>query len=71
MHPWALWRLLMIGLVALPFLVEVVVAAFRQRRTDAPTAMSGSEDRTGSAPMSRPSAWRVAGNGRIVEKRAA
>jgi hypothetical protein len=51
MHPWALWRLLLIALIALPFVIAVVIAGFRQRRTDATNATSG------------PGAWRVESDG--------
>jgi hypothetical protein len=80
-HAWALWRLVMIGLVALPFLVAVVVASFRQRRTDAPNATSGLADRSAPTAIWGPDAWHVSGEGRVenpsvdsaavVKKRAA
>ena len=73
--------MLVVALVAFPFLVAAVVAGFRQRRTDAPNATSGSDDKNASPAISGPSAWHVEGDGRVenrsvdsvavVEKRAA
>jgi hypothetical protein len=81
LHNWVLWRLLVIGLIASPFLVAAVIAGFRQRRTDATNAASGSDDRSAHPAISGPGAWRVEGDGRVeirsvdgaavVEKRAA
>jgi hypothetical protein len=44
-HSWVLWRLLMIGLIALPLLVVVVVEAFRQRYADGSSASAEHDDR--------------------------
>ena len=57
MHNWALWRLLIIGLIALPFLVAAVVAGFRQSRADAPIYSDGPDDKRASPEISGPSAW--------------
>jgi uncharacterized protein YpmS len=37
-HNWALWRLLFIALIALPFLVAAVVVGFREQRGKAENA---------------------------------
>jgi len=57
MHNWALWRALVIGLIALPFLVAAVVAGFRQSRADAPISSDGPDDKSASPEISGPSAW--------------
>ncbi len=52
MHVWALWRLLMLALIALPYLVAAVVMGFRQSHGDSST--SGARPRheavTGAQP---------------------
>ena len=57
MHNWALWRLLIIGLIALPFLVAAVVAGFRPSRADAPISSDAPDDKSASPEISGPSAW--------------
>ena len=57
MHNWALWRLLIIGLIALPFLVAAVVAGFRQGRADDAISSDGPDDKSASPEISGPSAW--------------
>ena len=46
MHAWALWRLVMFGLIALPFLVAAVVVGFRQSLADSSISSAGPETRT-------------------------
>lgn len=80
-HAWSLWRLLMIGLITLPFLVAVVIVGFRQSNADGSNAGAGHDDRNASSPSAGPDAWHAEGDGRvenrpvdstaIVEKRAA
>jgi hypothetical protein len=75
-HAWALWRLLMIALIALPFLVAAVVVGFRQGHADDPNAIAKP-----SSPVAGPDAWRKQGNAHfearsvddamVVEQRAA
>jgi hypothetical protein len=75
-HAWALWRLLMLALIALPFLVAVVVVGFRQGHADGRNAVAEP-----SSPIAGPGAWRKEGNARFearsvddavaVEQRAA
>jgi hypothetical protein len=56
MHAWALWRLLMIGLIALPFIVAAVVIGFRQSHAGNSISGAGPDDK--SAPeISGPSVW--------------
>ena len=57
MHNWALWRALVIGLIALPFLVAAVVAGFRQSRADAPISSDGPDDKSASPEISGPGTW--------------
>ena len=82
MHAWALWRLVIVGLIALPFLVAAVVVGFRQSHVDGSILSSGPDDMSASAEISGPGAWRVASETRhpeshgndgapVVDKRAA
>ena len=57
MHAWALWRLLMIGLIALPFLVAAVVVGFRQSHADDSISSAQPDDKSGSPEFSGPDAW--------------
>lgn len=57
MHAWALWRLVMFGLIALPFLVAAVVVGFRQSHADGSISGTGSDDKSASAEISGPSKW--------------
>jgi hypothetical protein len=57
MHAWALWRLLMVGLIALPFLVAAVVVGFRQSHADGSSSGAGPDDTSASPEISGPSAW--------------
>ena len=57
MHNWALWRLLIIGLIALPFVVGAVVAGFRPGRADDTISGDGPDDKSASPEISGPSAW--------------
>ena len=81
-HNWALWRLLVVALIALPFLVAVVVSGLRQRHVDGANASAGHDDRNACSPMAGPDAWRKDGstplddvrardNAVVVEQRAA
>lgn len=57
MHAWALWRLLMIGLIALPFLVAAVVVGFHQSHADGSISSAGPDDRSAPPEISGPGAW--------------
>lgn len=57
MHAWALWRLVMIGLIALPFLVAAVVAGFRQSHADSSISSAEPDDKSGSPEIAGPSVW--------------
>ena len=57
MHAWALWRLVIVGLIALPFLVAAVVVGFRQSHVDGSILSSGPDDMSASAEISGPGAW--------------
>jgi hypothetical protein len=80
-HTWILWRLLLIALIAFPFLVAAVVVGFWQRRTNATDISDENVDESVCPAIARPSAWRTEGEGRVemwpvdgaavVEKRAA
>jgi sarcosine oxidase gamma subunit len=65
LHNWALWRLLIISLIAFPFLVAALAAGFRRRVEDAASADARSEDGTGSQAVAGPGAWLVDGEGCI------
>lgn len=87
MHNWALWRLLMIAVIALPFLVAVLLPGFWKRRSDASPIGATPVDKTqvhatDITPISRSGAWRAAGDERrpmgrgndgpsVVDRRAA
>ncbi len=76
-HTWALWRLLMIGLITLPFVVAAVVEGFRKSNADGSNAAAGHDNRNASSPSAGPDAWHVKVENRrvdsaaVVEKRAA
>ena len=57
MHAWALWRLVMIGLIALPFLVAAVVVGFRRSHADSSNPSTEPDDRTASPEIAGPSVW--------------
>jgi hypothetical protein len=87
MHNWALWRALMIAVIALPFLVVALLSGRRERRSDASHIGVNPVDKTQVQAtaihrISKPGAWRVVGDGRfdrghgndgaaVVDKRAA
>ena len=87
MHNWALWRFLMITVIALPFLVAALLHGLRKQRRDASVIGATSVEKTqvrtiAATPISGPGAWRVAGETRhpeshgndgapVVDKRAA
>ena len=66
MHNWALWRFLMIAVIALPFLVAALLPSLRRWRSDASLTDGTSVDRpqvhaTVITPIPGPGAWQVAG----------
>jgi len=56
MHSWAIWRILIIGLIALPFLVAAMVTGFLQRNTKA-SSNAGHADNRASSEVSGPTMW--------------
>lgn len=64
MHVWALWRLVVVGLIALPFLVAAVVVGFRRSHADGSTPGAIADDAGASPEIAGPSAW-----GRDVDAR--
>ncbi len=61
MHNWALWRLLLIALIAFPFVVAVVVEGFRQRHAEGSIPSAKPDDANASLPIGGPNAWRKQG----------
>jgi hypothetical protein len=79
-HAWALWRLVMFGLIALPFLVAAVVVGIRQSHADSSISSAAPDDKTASLEIAGPGAWgrdvdaaaeAVPVDARVVERRAA
>jgi hypothetical protein len=80
MHNWALWRILIIGLIALPFLVAALVTGFRRSHVEGSISNAEHADRCASSEVSGPSAWSWEGDEPVdghfvgaaaVERRAA
>ncbi len=81
MHNWALWRLVLIALIAFPFVVAVVVQGFRQRHAGDSKPNVKPDDGNAAWPMVGPNAYRKEGDGDVqvrssdeavvVERRAA
>ena len=65
MHNWALLRLLVIALMAFPFVVAAVVAGFRERHADGSNPDAEPDDGNASLPIAGPDAWRTEGGGRL------
>ena len=57
MHTWALWRLVIVGLIALPFLVAAVVVGFRQSLADRSISSAVPGDKNASPEIAGPSVW--------------
>ena len=57
MHAWALWRLVMVGLIALPFLVAAVVVGFRQSLADSSISSAAPDDKNASPEIAGPGVW--------------
>jgi hypothetical protein len=69
MHNWALWRILFIALLALPFLVSAVIVGFRQQHAKDSNASAQQDEGTASSAISGPGAWCVEGD-KYVETRS-
>jgi hypothetical protein len=64
-HNWALWRLLFIALIALPFLVAAVAVGFREQRGKAENASAENGSGRVSPPIAGPDAWQLAVERRV------
>ncbi|MFI4903975.1 MAG: hypothetical protein ACHP91_11230 [Burkholderiales bacterium] len=58
---WALWRLLIVALIMVPFIVAAVIARIRDSRAADSMADVESDDRKSSLPSARPATWRTEG----------
>lgn len=65
-HSWALWKLLVIGLSALPFVVAAVVSDFPRRHSSGSNASVEYVDDNASSAIAGPVAWRVEDHGRAA-----
>ncbi len=65
-HSWALWRLLVIGLSALPFVVAAVVSGFLQRHSSGSSGSVERVDDNASSAIAGPVAWGVEDHGRAA-----
>jgi hypothetical protein len=65
MHSWALWRLLLMALIALPLLIAVVIAGLRQPHDR--NSKAKAEHHAGSAgpAISGPGAWSTEAHGSV------
>jgi hypothetical protein len=71
MHTWALWRLLMLALIALPFVIAVMIAGFRQQHAKTANASAEPDDGRISSAISGPGAWRAEVDSQVEMRRVA
>lgn len=65
-HSWALWRLFVIGLSTLPFVVAAVVSGFLQSRSGGSSVGAEHVDESASPSISGPVTWCVEDHGRAA-----